>query len=379
MAAVFASTPALAATPVRWCGGGARMTGDRIPDAVTARQIHVIYAVAADGQDRFDSVAAGITTDLLAIDEWWRREDPTRTPRFDLFAYPACESRLGLLDLSFLRLPQPATFYRADGGFGSMIDGVRAAGFVDEHKKYMVFYDGDAGSGVCGLANFGLPRDGGAASTLVVWLRSYCPDDLGAGRFQASVVAHELLHLLGALAWPFPSPGPPNACPDQAHTCDSPVDLLYGRSTDLPLEFRMLDPGHDDYYAHSSSWWDVRDSDWLAHLDAPQFPLRVSIDGPTEVGMVRTNLPGIICPPACEGEFEAPTRVELRAQEWVQNRFFDHWDGACKGAAPCAVTLDAARAVTVHYAAPTKSLTVGVKGRGRVASVPAGIACPGVC
>jgi hypothetical protein len=45
--------------------------------------VHVVYAFPADGADRFATAASQIATDVAAIDAWWRREDPTRTPRFD--------------------------------------------------------------------------------------------------------------------------------------------------------------------------------------------------------------------------------------------------------------------------------------------------------
>ena len=48
-----------------------------------------------------------------------------------------------------------------------------------------------------------------------------------------------------------------------------------------------LDVNHDDYYAHSGSWWDVQDSTWLTHL--PQFPLTVTVAGSGTVVATDTN------------------------------------------------------------------------------------------
>ena len=53
------------------------------PDIVGGDQIHVIYVDAGDSPDRFSTVASAITTDLNAINTWWKRQDPTRAPRFD--------------------------------------------------------------------------------------------------------------------------------------------------------------------------------------------------------------------------------------------------------------------------------------------------------
>src|SRR5256886_9390798 len=72
------------APPVQWCGTDQAAT-DR-PDVVTGRQIHVVYAYPSDGPDRFGIFGSGISTDLAAIDHWWRGQDYSRTPRFDLAA-----------------------------------------------------------------------------------------------------------------------------------------------------------------------------------------------------------------------------------------------------------------------------------------------------
>lgn len=83
--AVWAAAPGAAAPPpVTWCGND-RATSDRTPDAVAGAQVHLIYAVPADGADRFANAASQIATEVAAIDAWCRREDPSRTVRFDFF------------------------------------------------------------------------------------------------------------------------------------------------------------------------------------------------------------------------------------------------------------------------------------------------------
>jgi hypothetical protein len=73
----------------------------------------VVYAFPSDGAERFASVARPIASDVAAMDSWWRREDPARTPRFDLFAVPDCAQGFGQLDVSRLQLREPATYYAA--------------------------------------------------------------------------------------------------------------------------------------------------------------------------------------------------------------------------------------------------------------------------
>ena len=88
--------PARAA--VDWCGASQPTALDRKPDGdlSSLRNVHVTYAVPADATSRFATFASAIATDTAAVDAWWRREDPSRTPRYDLFAFPGCTSEVRL-------------------------------------------------------------------------------------------------------------------------------------------------------------------------------------------------------------------------------------------------------------------------------------------
>ena len=57
------------------------------------------------------------------------------------------------------------------------------------------------------------------------------------------VIAHELVHSLGAVADCAPHYG------RNGHVTDDPRDLMYDGSTQVFPALRVLDPGHDDYYA----------------------------------------------------------------------------------------------------------------------------------
>src|SRR2546421_6898145 len=142
---------AAAAPPVTWCGSGPAPV-DREPsvEISSPNQIHVVYAVPFDASDRFAALASPIATDIAAIDAWWQKQDPTRTPRFDLFPFPNCSSRFGLLDLGFARLPHPAAYYYGPGGelrLGADLDV-----FANSAKiKNLVFYDGSLDNpDICG-------------------------------------------------------------------------------------------------------------------------------------------------------------------------------------------------------------------------------------
>ena len=74
---------------------------DLLPQTVSGPTVHFIYAYPSDGTDRLAEFGTTMQTDAATIDTWWRAQDPTRTPRFDLFSF-ACGPQLDITDL---RLP----------------------------------------------------------------------------------------------------------------------------------------------------------------------------------------------------------------------------------------------------------------------------------
>jgi hypothetical protein len=361
--AAFTAAPADAATAqVAWCGTDTAAT-DRRPDAVAAHQIGVIYAFPAGGVDRFAALAAPIVTDLAVTDAWWRREDPTRTLRFDLAGFPGCATALGRLDLARVPLQRGAEFYAP---LATRFARLRAEllgppfAFASPFKKYLVYYDGPVEEpDVCGIA--------GTIAT--VYIQACGADPVGQGALWADVAVHELLHSLGAVPL-----AAPHHCAN-GHVCDNPNDLMSPSTAGAPLDASTLDVGRDDYYGHDGSWVDVRDSAWLARLDFPLHPLTVAIDGP---GRVDSDLPGIECPPACSIPWEAGTAVTLTAMPSAGLRFVG-WAGACSGREPCRLTVTGPASVTATFGPRAFRLTVRSTGNGRVTSRPAGIACGGRC
>lgn len=154
---------------------------------------------------------------------------------------------------------------------------------------------------------------------------------------------------------------------------------MYPYTQGQGLNAVALDVGRNDYYGHSSSWFDLQDSPWLERLDTATFPLTVSIAG-SGSGAVASDLPGIACPASCSGTFDTGTSIHLTATPGDHTRFVG-WSGACT-ADPCDVTMSAAQAVVARFV-ESDDVTVLVKGsggaRGTVVSRPAGISCPGTC
>lgn len=269
VAALALGSSALAApSPTRWCGPGESSVD--LPDALNnAYQVHVIYAYPADSPDRFSERALPIARDIAAIDTWWQAQDSSRTPRFDLASFPACDTAFGQLDISSVRLPQPGAAYSStDTIVDRLSHDLAAAGFADPDKKELVYYDGPVnepggGSYVCGESPTNI-LGGGPQAYAAVFLVPPCGDGLGDATSVAAATAHELIHNLGALA----DVGPPHICPDSpGHPCDSPNDILYPSADyGASLNTKQLDVGHDDYYGHSGTWWDVRNSPFLVHV-----------------------------------------------------------------------------------------------------------------
>ena len=217
-----AAQPLAHARAGAWCGTDAPAI-DRTPDLATGQQVHVIYAFPSDGVDRYASLAPLIAADLAAIDSWWRRQDASRTIRFDLFAFPGCTPGLDQLDLSRVKLSQPASYYAAVSSRGGRLVGELNQRFGEPTKKYLVYYDGVVDEPrLCGQSTVA-PDQGGRYAYSLVYSQA-CHADVGTGVITASVVAHELGHNLGAV----PPGGPPHACEgDTAHICDDENDLMF--------------------------------------------------------------------------------------------------------------------------------------------------------
>jgi hypothetical protein len=371
--ALNAGGSAAAPAPDRWCGDVAGSESDRLPDAITGYLVHVIYAIPADGADRFLERAQGIVRDLAAVDSWWQAQDPSRTPRFDYAAFPGCTTQFGNIDLSFVRLPQDAATYAAmePSSTIALLLALQNAGFSARFKKYVVYYDGPVtASSVCG-GSYSRPQ-GTTFAFVFANTMANC-GSVGANDWAASTAAHELLHNLGAVP-----PNAPHQC-DEGHVCDSGNDLMRGAS--VPAAFQsladaILDVGHDDYYAHGGTWFDVQDSNWLTNPALPRFPLEIRAGAGGIAGISEFEL---VCRPTCTTAWEQGTSIVVTA-EADEGFQFAGWSGPCSDPASeiCELTVAGPTTLVAKFVRLV-SLRVRVVGRGRVVSQPAGISCPRIC
>jgi hypothetical protein len=85
-------------------------------------------------------------------------------------------------------------------------------------------------------------RNRGPGHRLDGILRSPAAATATFGEGETFVIAHELVHTLGAV----PPCGPHYG--NDGHVIDDPRDLLYDGPIRVPPRAVLLDPGHDDYY-----------------------------------------------------------------------------------------------------------------------------------
>lgn len=282
--ALGAAAPAHASVPMPWCGSAS--TVDRLPDATPGYAVHVLYVRAPGTPDRLAEVAPRLVGDAAAIEAWWRGDDATRSPRFDLFVAPECTTPLGSLDITSVQLPRAIT--SIEGAFTELRSTLAELGFRQAEKAYLVYFDGPTGQSgaerVCGQgAAPGFNRSGIA----VVYLDSCGADD--GDSLRPVVAVHELVHVLGAV-----STRAPNHC-ERGHVCDFEQDLMRSFLSDAELESLVLDAGRNDYYGHGGTWLDVQDSLFLERLDSPDLtppaaPQSIRV-GDDPNGLVRISWP----------------------------------------------------------------------------------------
>ena len=219
------------------------------PDDFAGPQIHLVYALASDGEDLNFDRYADVARSFEQIQDWLMDDIGYRL-RLDTHA--------GELDVSFLRLPFTNQEIRGAGIFDVLdfiYEGISAQIGLANEKTYAVYYFGE--SAFAGLANFGL----GIAAMMVDptggarYLPGRYPDGVG---YSEEVMVHELFHTFGAV---------PSCAPNEGlgfHVTDSGEDLMFAGIYEERAEgvrSLVIDVGRDDYFQHGrADCLDIADS-----------------------------------------------------------------------------------------------------------------------
>jgi hypothetical protein len=244
-----------------------RATTDR-PDDVRGPQVHFVYAVPADGEDRALDTNGAIVRSVELLTNWLADQTGGGTLRVD--------THRGELDITFVRLDQTDAQIAAHGAF--VRDAIEAElqrhSAAKQDRIYAVYYDGSSRH-ACGGA-FRPPTLIG--SVVAMYLRGTpsggrCSPHPPGGEldYWEFAMLHDLLHGLGLVANCAPNHG------FDGHVTDHPNDLMWGGAGGPWQLPPTLDIGRDDYYRHGrSDCPDLAKSEYLTSNPPPPQVLRAA-------------------------------------------------------------------------------------------------------
>ncbi|HEY3020275.1 MAG TPA: hypothetical protein VGJ32_08785 [Solirubrobacteraceae bacterium] len=285
------SATVLASLPDRWCGTARSADDTRHERDNGAWRFHAVYALAADGIDRFAARASAIQTDAFQASALLEKLYG-RAIRFDMGT--GCGPQF--LDITVLRLAESTAALRdlAQAPAGALdavaraldANGMPTAKTADtlealrqNTRNYVVWLDAPAPKDACGQATMEPDTDrnpdtnrsnfGGNVAVVFRQRTGFC---------NSTAVRHEIGHTLGALR-----AGAPHAV-DGAHCGDAYEDTMcVGAAPRIGLtpSEGFFDYGNDDYWSPPGrplGWWTVDQSRFLCADVACNVPS--SADGP---------------------------------------------------------------------------------------------------
>ena len=231
------------------------------PDEQSGSQIHLVYVLPSDGDDRQLDMNGTIVNSVAVAQEWLASQTEGRTFRIDTFG--------GEPDITFFQMPQTEAEIAATNQFVRDLieDELIAAGFDGPNKLYAVYYDGQSNYS-CGGGAWPPTLTGTVAA---LYLDGF-PQTSNPCRNQAFRVPgqqpwywefsflHEIVHTLGFVATCAPNHH------QSGHVTAPTNDLMYAGTAPWNLTGVLLDQGNDDYFGHSSSGCaDLADSPFLTN------------------------------------------------------------------------------------------------------------------
>jgi hypothetical protein len=223
--------------------GSARATVDRA-DQRQGAQVHVVYALPANGIDQGLDTTGALATSIASFQRWLLVETGGRHLRMDVHE--------DALDVTFVRLARADATMSSYGVFlrDSLEREMGRRGLIQPNKVYAVYYDG-GNTHACGGAAWPPTVPGQVAA---MYLKGTPPNVSCARPFVSSQTAfpgywefamlHDLLHTFGivALNAPHHTSAVPGHVPERN-------DLMYSGSQPWVIDQTTeVDVGGDDYF-----------------------------------------------------------------------------------------------------------------------------------
>ena len=267
------------------------------PDDLEGPQIHAVYALPSDVEDRDLDRYGDIERSLASIQHWLGGE---LGQRLNL------DTAGGKPDVTFLRLPFTAQEgdERADSLVVDIGAAIRERLGPSSDKAYAVYYAGRLGD-LCGsaavegrVAVVFMDPEGCSSATVGA-------DGQTASTYEA-VMVHELLHVFGAV--PECAPGRLETGP---HVGGNLQDLMYGGPEWSREVEAVIDPGRDAYFGHGlPDCPDASASDFWRPVDRAEAPVdgaeAPGVDIPFEDWPIRCGLRDVAASPEAEAPGEPP-------------------------------------------------------------------------
>jgi hypothetical protein len=231
-----------------------------VGDGVSGNRVQAVYAVASDRADRYDEVAPLIANWAAHMDAKVN-ESAALTGGERHVRYVTDGS--GSLDVAKLILPA-----EGDDNFGSTIQALKAAGFNDPSRKYLVWTDASLYCGVATIYGDDSPDQDNANNGRYPM---YSRVDTGCWGHNSSAELHEVVHNMGAVQQSAPHVTPGWHCTDDYdRMCYRDSASVTMTQTCPTWMEELLDCGHDDYFhvsppsgSYLASHWNVADSAFL--------------------------------------------------------------------------------------------------------------------
>jgi hypothetical protein len=235
-------------------------------DDLAGPQVHMVYAVPSNGEDRSFDTDGSIARSILLVQDWLAGQTGGQRLRLDTYG--------GQPDVTFVRLGNTDEYIASFGpNVREMVErGLSDAGHLQPNKIYLVYYDGTS-TYACGGGSYPPTLIGQAQ---VLYLRGL-PDrpvtcasnTLGALGATAPAyfdiaMLHEFGHGLGLV---------PACAPHRhfgAHSSDGANDLMWTGNQPWDVDHVALDLNHDDYYGHGrADCPDMANSAFLTPTSGP--------------------------------------------------------------------------------------------------------------